>query len=204
MASNFPDRLGCLRMPGLEEIPGRLKIQPELRLHPKHTLQAERSIWRDPPLAVDDLVQAGERHTDPLRQFGLTDLERLTNSSTSISPGCVGARCVGIFIVTSFLLENRSHTALTLPYCFLPTSRDSRQSRRLLDLHPSKRSKSDYCWLMRIQYWPFLSPFRASSRFPGWHPQVLQPYNAVQLVQRRHGCFVGLLRGQRRYRREEK
>lgn len=55
------------------EIPRQLEIEPELRLHAKKLLETQRGIGRDPTLAVDERIDAGDRHSHapselPLRQ----------------------------------------------------------------------------------------------------------------------------------------
>jgi hypothetical protein len=61
---------------GFEIIP-RLEVHPELRLHPKEAAQAQRGIRRDPPLPMDNLINATRRHPDRLGQMVLADLHRL-------------------------------------------------------------------------------------------------------------------------------
>jgi hypothetical protein len=61
---------------GFEIVP-RLEVHPELCLHPKEAAQAQRCIRRDPPLPMDNLINATWRHPDCLGQRVLANLHRL-------------------------------------------------------------------------------------------------------------------------------
>jgi len=59
------------------EIVPRLEIHPKLGLYPKKAAQAQRGIRGDPPLSMDNLINATRRYPDRLRQMVLADLHRL-------------------------------------------------------------------------------------------------------------------------------
>jgi hypothetical protein len=59
------------------EIVPRLEIHPELGLHPQKAAQAQRCIRGNPPLPMDNLINATRRYPDRLRQMVLADLHRL-------------------------------------------------------------------------------------------------------------------------------
>jgi hypothetical protein len=61
---------------GFEIVP-RLEVHPELRFHPKEAAQTQCGIRRDPPLAMDNLINATRWHPDRLGQMVLADLHRL-------------------------------------------------------------------------------------------------------------------------------
>ena len=61
----------------MPKVPVALTIEPKLGGCAEEARQAQGSVGRDPPLLVDDLVDAGERHTDSSSQLGLRHAERL-------------------------------------------------------------------------------------------------------------------------------
>jgi hypothetical protein len=61
---------------GFEIVPG-LEVHPELCLHSKEAAKSQGCICRDPPLPMDNLVNAPRRHPDRLGQVVLADLHWL-------------------------------------------------------------------------------------------------------------------------------
>jgi hypothetical protein len=81
---------------GLPEINRHLGVQPKLRRGLQHLCQKKRGLRGDGSSPIDDSVDELNVHAHLLGKRELGQLQRLlSHSSNRISPGDVGARCVG-------------------------------------------------------------------------------------------------------------
>ena len=58
------------------EVPGGLRVQPELRTRAKGSLEPERGVRRHTSLPLDDLVHALKGYTNRPRKLYLSDSKR--------------------------------------------------------------------------------------------------------------------------------
>src|SRR5687768_1351125 len=77
MAPDPPDLAGIRRPSRLVQVPRDLQVEPELRLHPEHLLEAQRGVGRHTALAVHNLVQPRIGDPNPFGELCLANTERL-------------------------------------------------------------------------------------------------------------------------------
>jgi hypothetical protein len=116
-------RLGLL---GVIQIPAQLQIHPEVSGHTKILCQTQSDAGGDALVVGDNFVNALSGHMNELGQFAFINPLGVRNSSKSISPGCVGGRCVGTRIIMSISIYSVVVNNFgLLGSCFGPDETDS-------------------------------------------------------------------------------
>lgn len=85
-------QISCLRGLRMVQIPAVLQVHAEIRRRPKIPGQTQRRPRRDATPAVDQLIDALVGNVDSIGHIALRESLGFRNSSSSISPGCVGGR----------------------------------------------------------------------------------------------------------------